>query len=329
LLVGLGSDIVSSVTTLAAFGMAPGLVRQVRALGCEVQIADTPDAAVQTLADGCDGLLLQIHGADAERLAPIDPAMARRVTLLMADPTEAALLALTRLPPVGALIAKPGAISDEEVLVAVGKRLRGDLFGLEKYLAAGTPVSRCTLTQSGERGEAVDALDAYLADLALDPRLVGQLMTAADEFITNAFYNAPIDGKGRHVAAHLSRLESLPCPPGHTVELSYGSDGRRVGVAVHDSFGSFDPPTLLKHLAKAHGEGQPTFGTSGAGLGLSTALRAVSQMVFNLQPTRATECIGLIEVAAYREFAARGKSIHVFYNPDGQGHEHTTASLVA
>jgi hypothetical protein len=293
--------------------------RRLGAIGCDLRLIDEPDAAIALLnEDGGDALLLPL-GADQVPLLDKLNAAARKKTVAIVDRATAEAVRGLMGRRVALIIAKTSMLIADDLLAAVLKLLRGDLFGIEKYLAWGTVAHKVALHESPRRGEAIDQLDVFLSALALDPRLVGQTLTMADEFITNAFYNAPVDETGRRRYAHLQRIEPVRCDAGRAIQLSWGCDGGRLAVGVRDDYGSLAPDSILKQVAAALAGATVNMHDSGAGLGLVTAFQSASQLVFNVAEGRTTECIGLIDVGSYREFLEQGKSVHVFDQPGNQG----------
>ncbi|RYG65777.1 hypothetical protein EON77_18135 [bacterium] len=92
-------------------------------------------------------------------------------------------------------------------------------------------------------------------------------------------------------------------------------DGRRLGVAVRDPFGSLRADTVLDYLTRCfrRGPDQIDAKEGGAGLGLYFTFEALSHFVINVSPGRATEMIGLLDVSGtFKDFARRGKSFNMF-----------------
>ena len=161
------------------------------------------------------------------------------------------------------------------------------------------------------------SLDRYIAARSIDSRRSSQILTVADEFITNAFYHAPIDGAGGHPCSHMSRMDPVQCHPDYPIELSYSGDGHRIAVAVRDLYGSLEPREVRTHLARVVATPTASFKVSsnagGAGLGLINAVRGTSQLIFNIAPHQRTECIGVIETDGnYRRFLEVGRALHLF-----------------
>ena len=109
--------------------------------------------------------------------------------------------------------------------------------------------------------------------------------------------------------------QEVELPGNHHVELEICSDGRMLGIAVGDPFGSISPQLVLEYLSNClrdtmqdieHKDG-------GAGLGIASTFAALSHFVVNIDPGRRTEALGLIDIRGrFRDFAKRAKSFNVF-----------------
>jgi hypothetical protein len=288
------------------------LFRRLGAIDCDLRMVDRPEAGAALLNEGgADALLLPVGVEEVALLDGLNPAARKKTVALVDNATSEMVKALTGRQ-VAMIIVKTTLLAADDLLAGVLKLLRGDLFGIEKYLAWGTMIHRVALSESPRRGEAIDTLDVFLSGLGLDPRLVGQTLTMADEFITNAFYNAPVDRHGRRRHAHLPRIEPVRCDADRVIDLTWGCDGGRLAVGVRDSYGTLTAQNVLGQVSAALGDAPVNMQESGAGLGLVTAFQSASQLVFNVVRGKTTECIGLVDVGSYREFLGQGKSVHLF-----------------
>ncbi len=307
---------------LAAHGSTAtldGLIERLRQDGAHVSKVATAD---ELAADAqADALLVHVVERVPPVLARLPQAAAGKLMLFIERVTPATEDDLLGFQTgLAAMIVKQGTLEIEEMHQAVAKVLDPSPLGLERYLPGGGKGKHVVLTQSMERGAALGELDAFLGGLDLDPRRIAQILTVADEFITNAFYHAPVDAIGGHPYSHVSRMDVIHARPNRPVELAFGRNEDRVAVSVRDHYGSLEQPRIRSHLAKAVSNAAASFrvsgGDGGAKLGLITASRAASQLVFNIVPEQLTECIGLVETkGAYRQFVEAGKSFHLFSFP--------------
>ncbi len=203
----------------------------------------------------------------------------------------------------------------EELLVTVQKLLHGDIFGLNKYLAAGILHRELTIRGSADKQMVLDEVAQYTSSLGIHSRLASQFSSVVDEFVSNAVYNAPVDAEGKRKYAHYSRDRAVTLEPSEYATVTLASDGRRVGVSVQDPFGSLAEGRLLGSLARCfrRDENQIEGKEGGAGLGFYHVFEQLSHFVVNIRPGARTEMIGMIDVrGSFRDFASRGKSFNLF-----------------
>lgn len=144
-----------------------------------------------------------------------------------------------------------------------------------------------TLTDSAEKAGFLDELGRRASVAGLNRRQSTRLVSAAEELVTNALYNAPIDEAGRRLSAHKARSERVAVERGQLkVELS--ADDERVALVVTDAFGSLDAQTVFANLARCFRaeHDQIADKAGGAGLGLFTVLAAANHFVLSVGPGR-------------------------------------------
>ncbi len=117
-------------------------------------------------------------------------------------------------------------------------------------------------------------------------------MLVADELISNAVHNAPVDASGVHYRKELPRDRELPLderqrgPPALGLRRALPRDrGHRL---VRLARPARDPE-------RARAERRPP-GSGGAGMGLALTYRSCDQLVFNIAPGARTEIVALIDV---------------------------------
>jgi len=202
-----------------------------------------------------------------------------------------------------------------DLLVTVQKIRHGEIFGLEKYFVWGVEPRSLSVTSSRQKGATIDEIDAYVRRIGVTSRLRSLIRTVADEFLSNALYNAPVNPDGSSRYGSTPRTEVVELSPGERVEVRYCCDGRRFGLSTTDPFGSLAPNILQDYLARAFraGPDQISETPGGAGLGFYQILGSLSHFVVNIDPGRRTEMIGLVDVSgSFRTFASGGKSFNIF-----------------
>lgn len=200
-----------------------------------------------------------------------------------------------------------------DILVTVGKILRRDIFGIEKYFSWGVQPRSFQMTLSSQKGQLLEEAEVYARSIGVHPRLVDLFCTVADEFASNALFNAPVDGDGRRRFAHLERTNEVALD--QSIEFKFLSDGRRLGISVADPFGSLTPERVAEYLARClrMGSDQIDEKKGGAGLGLYCIFNSVSHFVVNISPGKKTEMIGLLDIrGSYRDFLKGSKSLNLF-----------------
>jgi len=196
------------------------------------------------------------------------------------------------------LLANPMPLLAEEMSVTATKLIRGDIFGLEKYLSWGVEVRAHTMADAAERPNLIQQLSADVHGAGFGARVAAQATLIADELLSNALYNAPVDDKGVHYRSNEVRHGARALAGREPVQLRYACDARYFAVEVTDLFGSLDRKIILRCLAKAGGRApeKVSMETRGAGIGLATVYGTCNHLVFNLDPGKRCQVIALIDV---------------------------------
>lgn len=210
---------------------------------------------------------------------------------------------------------RDGATLDE-LRITLAKRLRHDLFGIEKYLAANTPVHRYPVTGTRDR----DLLNARIQQFVEECRL-GQYMGKiafgiAEELLMNTIYDAPV-AAGLQNFMERDRHEEWHLGPAEQGEFSYGCDGRILAIATSDPFGALTREKLQQYTRKIlMRRDSPQLidaKKGGAGLGFFKILYSSHALVCNVAKGKRTEIMALIDVTEpLRDFAKMTRSIHYF-----------------
>jgi CheY-like chemotaxis protein len=264
--------------------------------GYRVDIADDLEQGTRLLAH-LSPVLVAVDGGLVGRSlrALFDAAQARGtaacMTLLGAQ-AAAQVPALLDLGAVTNLLVHPMPVLGEELTITTQKLIRGDLFGAEKYLLWGTELHETMLVRSSQRTELVGELAERVRARGQSARVASMAMLVADELISNAVHNAPVDESGVHYRKDLPRDRELPLDTRHRVRLRWGCDARYLAIEVTDWFGTLDQHAILNALARS----DVRQAGGGAGMGLALTYRSCDQLVFNLAAGARTEIIALIDV---------------------------------
>lgn len=240
----------------------------------------------------------------------------RRRLLLYSGPCDREVLAaLVGGHGMTNILARSEQLDGRELLVTLRKMLEQNLYGAEVYLDRVLSSKEIRLTVSSARSDALEQIEEFGTAAGLGRRLVGHFVTAAEELISNAFYNAPVGTDGRPLYSHIRRTEDVRLDSEHAITVHLASDGQRVALTVGDPFGSLKVETITSYLGKCFRSEQDQIDEKegGAGLGIYYAFASLSHFVVNIHPGRRTEVIGLMDLHSnFRSFARSGKSFNVF-----------------
>lgn len=287
-----------------------------RVLGCtgyRIDVTDDVGQALRLLAH-LDPVLVVVDGsamASPNVKQFFAAARSRGAEACMTLVGAAQLEQMPRILGLGAvtnLLVHPMPVLGEELTITAHKLIGGDLFGAEKYLLWGTKMCSTTLTRASQRPQLVGDLAEQVRGCGQSARVASMAMLVADEMLSNAVHNAPIDEVGTHYRADLARDAELELDARHQVALRWGCDGRYFAIEVTDQFGSLDRDTVLRALVQSDVKDSG----SGAGMGIALTYRSCDHLVFNLAPGKRTEVIALIDVRFPHTERVPASSYNVF-----------------
>ena len=265
--------------------------------GYRVDIADDLEQAIRLLANVAPVLVVVDGSAvTSSRAADLFEAARARgaeacMTLLGTADT-AKMSTILSLGAVTNLLVHPMPVLAEELTITVQKVIKNDVFGAEKYLLWGTELIETMIARASQRPQLIADLSAQVRSRGQSARVASMAMLVADELISNAIHNAPVDAAGAHYRKDLPRDQEIELDERHRVRLRWGCDARYLAIEVTDFFGSLDRNTILGALAK----NDVRESGGGAGMGVTLAYRSCDHLVFNLAPGRRTEIVALIDV---------------------------------
>lgn len=214
------------------------------------------------------------------------------------------------------LIAKnDDPLEPDELIITAEKLLRGDLFGLQKYLMWGVEPYCVTIRDSFDKPKYIREVSDYATSLGCGERTLEMVETIVDEVVTNAIYNAPRNDDGTPKYAQLSRREQVVLDDHEVGELQFACDGEFIAIAQIDPFGALTQDTVVSYLNRCLVKGPKQFSeeTGGAGIGLFRVFQSLSKFVVNIDPGKKTEVISLIDLRlSMRRFRQAAKSFHIF-----------------
>ena len=281
--------------------------------GYRVDVADDLEQGARLLGH-LEPILVVVDGSaastsGAEALFNAARVRGAEACMTLIDPTQIAEAPrILGLAAVTNLLVHPMPVLGEELTITAQKLIRDDLFGAEKYLLWGTELHASLLTRASQRSHVVTDLSAQIRARGQSARVASMAMLVADELLSNAVHNAPVDDAGVHYRADLPRDIEIELDPRHQVAMRWGCDGRYLAIEVTDRFGSLDRPTILRALVPTGVKD----GGAGAGMGIALAYRSCDHLVFNLAPGKRTEIIALIDVRYPQGERVPASSYNVF-----------------
>lgn len=136
------------------------------------------------------------------------------------------------------------------------------------------------------------------------------LLQIIDEALSNALYNAPVDGEGKHLFSHLSRTEVVNMIPGKEPLVAIHTDNKSVVISVKDFYGSLKENQIFDFLP----QGEVREKAGGAGIGMFLIFKYAHKFIINLEPGIMTENLIIIENdKRFKNYDLKEKSFHFFH----------------
>lgn len=166
------------------------------------------------------------------------------------------------------------------------------------------------LTSSVRRDERFERMREFFAAQGASAKTVEQSSDVAEELVTNALYDAPLEAG--YFTSAVMRTEDVVLPPEHACEISYGVDHGSVFLRIRDPFGALTRTRLLGVLNRCNTTDvaiDPSRG--GAGLGLWRVFSAATAISITVIPGRLTDILVRIEKKKGRD--AKAHAVHLFF----------------
>lgn len=151
---------------------------------------------------------------------------------------------------------------------------------------------RIRLTHANRRSERIDRMSEFFAAHNVGPRSIQVLSDAAEELLTNAFYDAPAAAKV--FKKPVPRTQDVRLPDDSACDLAYGVRDDLAVVRVRDPFGSFQRGRLvevLERCAQTDMSVQVDESMGGAGLGMWRLFSTASFVAISVMKDRHTEIL--------------------------------------
>ena len=179
---------------------------------------------------------------------------------------------------------------------------------------------RIRLTDSRTRVARLQRMTEYLDSKGVGTRTSEQLRDAAEELLTNAFYDAPVSAGA--IERPISRTQDVTLPEKHACDLAYGCDEEIAVVRVRDPFGSLSRRRLVQVLlrcARPDGTVEVDESMGGAGLGMWRIFATATFVAISVEKHSHTEIlVGFAKRPSKRSSSGtRPFAFHLFFG-EGQ-----------
>jgi hypothetical protein len=176
---------------------------------------------------------------------------------------------------------------------------------------------RVRLSHASRRVERLDRMTEYFESNGVGSRTTQFLRDAAEELLTNAFYDAPVAAGA--LKKPISRTQDVSLPDESACDMVYGCREDLAVVRVRDPFGSLSRARLVEVLTRCartdmQVEVDETMG--GAGLGLWRIFSVASFVAISVVNSRHTEF--LVGIAKRPPTKSRPFAFHLFFKEPGR-----------
>ncbi len=175
---------------------------------------------------------------------------------------------------------------------------------------------RVRLSHASKRAARLERMADYLESNSVSSRTIDILRNAAEELMTNAFYDAPVAAGA--IDGPISRTLDVELPDEFACDLAYGCRDDLAIVRVKDPFGSLSRDRLVEVLSRCARSGmsdEVDEAMGGAGLGMWRIFSNATFVAISVAENRHTEIlVGVSKrVSGLRPFA-----FHLFFGKGGQ-----------
>jgi hypothetical protein len=289
------------------------IVAALERAGAEVDAARNPEAITGDLIPH-RYVFYATDGGNIGALTPLLPKLRDRahVTIVTPNATLTELTAYLRDDRINHVVV--GDELDDGVFVTAQKLLTGDIFGIEKYLPAGTPVHYERIRDSEGRSRAIQTILEFAEQSKIRRQVRSAIGQVCEELLMNALYDAPVDADGKQIFADVDPHDRSKTKSPRPVSIRYATSDDGFAIAVRDRFGRLAKNTILSYIDKClHSPNQIDRKTYGAGLGLYLVANAAATYVVNVAYGVATEVVCTFDRGAKTPL----RQVGVFVHPGG------------
>lgn len=163
-----------------------------------------------------------------------------------------------------------------------------------------------------DRDLAVQHTISFVERIGVPKRISEMFGELAHEVLMNCIYDAPADASGKAKYAH-DRKADVQLAPNEVPTMILATDGVRLLLDAVDPFGRLKRHHVFGGLLRGLKGGEMDTSHGGAGLGMTKLYQSVNVMMFDVEPGKRTEFLGVFELDMnLREFKTLAKSVHFF-----------------
>lgn len=176
---------------------------------------------------------------------------------------------------------------------------------------------RVGIIQASKRIERLEKMTEYFEGMGIGSRTIQMLRDAAEELLTNAFYDAPVAAGA--VSKPISRTLDVALPDETPCDMMYGCSEDVAVVRVRDPFGALSRTRIVEVLtrcSRTDGGVEVDESMGGAGLGLWRIFSVASFVAISVVQGHHTDIlvgIGKRSVGGQRPYA-----FHLFFRESGK-----------
>lgn len=189
---------------------------------------------------------------------------------------------------VGAVLWVMGEPSNERLSSAVTE-VRARMTGAYSGESSATWWLR-ELRSTREKSALLNDARAYLESKKATGHRALHAIDVADELLTNAFYDAPVDDQNQRTHRHVHRGEQVDLPADRPIFFGVTVDGKKLAIRVTDKFGSLEIGAVASYLDKRKDNRRAAIDAKqgGSGLGLMRIVESADEVWVRVQPWRET-----------------------------------------
>jgi hypothetical protein len=153
-------------------------------------------------------------------------------------------------------------------------------------------ICRHMMQTSHQKKNIATDMKTRLMNLNMHDGVANAAVSAIDELIMNAFFDAPVDENGLQLYANTDRSELIQFDDiKKSVHTTLSTLGDFAALQVTDSFGSADRVSILTHACRSLSGTSAVFGQNAksSGLGLAMVLASGGSLSYRIKPGERTE----------------------------------------